>query len=119
MARPIGISDDEWVAKKRALNQAYYAANREKFFAKNQAYRESNREKKRDLNREYYLTNRELLLHKLRQKREQLDARYVAKTLCITVSKCPEKLIEIKREQLMIYRSVGQLIQTIKENQND
>lgn len=133
MSKPKNMTPEqeaEWKAKIRAYQKAYQDSNREKINARNRAFHKANRDKIkacREANLEKYLArekasreaNREKRLADEKARRESLADGYVADRLRIPIAECPPELIEMKRQQLLIHRSIKQLNQKLeKQNGN-
>jgi len=101
----------------------YKERNREKQLLRAKTYRERHLSKIINYQRKYYLNNRELYKKHYLQRTTTMTDNYIKHLLYRRAEIAPEKLnqtlIDLKRQQLMTYRIVKQLIQTVKENQND
>jgi endogenous inhibitor of DNA gyrase (YacG/DUF329 family) len=107
--------------KERALqlSKEWALNNPEKVKAAKRKYEENNQIKVKQCRKKWALNNPEKIREYARKPINELHDHYIANKLKLSVTKTPTLLIEIKREQILTYRSVKQLIQTIKENQND
>ncbi len=108
----------EKVAEK---NRRYREENREKLAEYALRYREENPEKMAEANRRYYEENREKLAEKNRRFREEnreklaeyarmqiglITDSYVARVMKIPTAEAPPDLIEAKRQQLKLKRTI-------------
>jgi|GEM_PF-4422490 len=115
--------EKEYLERRRAIERTYYANNKEKIAIRNKNYREANKEKIRIKAKVYYNRNKanawhhayrnkngEYLLSYYANRRkygiDNLTDAYVASTLKIKVSQCPQELIELKRINLLITREI-------------
>lgn len=116
------IQELAWKEKKHAYDKAYRESNKEKIAAIKKANYEANRDMVLEKAKAYRESNKERLSARkgrYRAYRENLSAGYVALTLGVPLPKCPPELIEMKRQQLLIHRSIKQLNNKLeKQNGN-
>jgi len=103
------------ICKER--DKAYYEANKERRKERRKAYREANKERRKERDKAYREANKGKLAAKARAKVEKMPDFYITNLLKISVAECPPELIEMKRQQILIHRSIKQL-QTKLEKQN-
>lgn len=138
MTKPKNMTPEQELAFKErvaAHQNAYYEANKDRLLANHKDYRESNkdillakkklyeqatrekisakkkewRKKTRNARKTYLEVNKEKISARLKAQVEELKPYYVADLLGIKLSECPPALIEMKRQQILIYRSIKQL----------
>jgi hypothetical protein len=105
--------------KESERHRAYYEANREKESERYRSYREANREKRAEWKRAWYAANREKALEYARAGVRSCNDCYIARRLGLPVKQAPRDLIDAKRAQILIYRSINELLTTIKEKQDE
>ena len=88
--------------------------NKEKVSALRKVSRAKNREKNCAVSMAWYKDNSEREIAKKKEKTSGLHGGYVAQRLGLPLAECTPELIELKREQLRIYRLTKQLKQEIK-----
>lgn len=108
--------------KVKAKCAARYAANPEKDKARSAAWRVANPEKAKACSKSWRIANPEKAKanDKLTNKSnmERISDCYIARVVKLPVATLPQELINMKREQLKMYRATKQLIQTIKETKD-
>lgn len=121
----------------RVRDQERYVENHERLKAASAKWRKENLEKARGYAAKWRKENRErvnayaakwdaknpekvkaMSANWRKKGRDVLSDSYVSNSLGIALKNCPQQLIELKREQLMLHRVTKQLITTIKESQN-
>lgn len=101
--------------KMADYRKAYREANREKMAAQEKAYREANSEKRNAQKKAYRKANAEISRVYDKHAREKLVDRYVASQLGIPVAKIPSEIIEAKREQLLLFRTIREFKSALQE----
>ena len=112
MNKPKNMTPEQeaaWNEKARAKSKAYYEANREKCIARAKSYRELNREKERARKKAHREANIEKERYRLMGYSQSLSRSYVARSLHISVYEATPELIEMKRNQLQLKRSIKKL----------
>ena len=110
--------------KRRAYHREYYAQNREKLRAASDRWRAENPEKRALARRSWKKSNREscnLTSKSWRGKnRERVTLQYVKAALKKELGFAPpQELVELKTEQLKMYRATASLTKQLKEMKND
>lgn len=138
------MTPEEKREKIREKDRKYREANREKILELKRKYHETHREKENERSRKYREANLEKIREKDRKYRERvLSTRpkdikyreralelkkayrvrlvdsYIATMLGMQVAKIPSHLLQAKREQIMTYRCMKQLLSTLKEKETE
>jgi len=109
----------------KAAEQRYRERHKEKIAARDRGRSRARRECTSKEQRQIIYNRRDKEKDRVHSRlknarcRESLSRHYVAFTLGLKVSELSDELFLKKREQLIIYRTVKQLLQTIKEIEND
>ncbi len=133
MSKPKNMTPDQertWLDKQAARNKAYRDANKEKEAARNKAknpikvaaykkkWREMNKEKEAARSKERWRKDPEKCKAHGAATRAKMTNGVISARLGLKVAECPDEIIELKREQLLMYRMTKQLNQSIKEQEN-
>jgi hypothetical protein len=105
--------------KRRATEKARREANPEKSRAAEKAWREVNPEKVRARIYAWREANPEKVRASSKHISDTLTDSYIARNLHLSVAECPPELIEMKREQLKMARTVRELTNLLKEENHD
>lgn len=92
--------------KTSAYNRSYRELNEDRLKINQKAYRELNKDKMKAYEKIWRAANKRSDYYKVRVRK--LANSYVAGTLQMKVSECPQMLIEAKRAQLKLLRLVNQ-----------
>jgi hypothetical protein len=105
----------EAIAKKRANEKAYRAANKEKIADANKIYRLKGAENKKTYCKDWRKQNADHANNYAKTKIESLENAYLALKLGLPLATVPPELLEMKKEQLLLLRASKQLTETLKE----
>lgn len=104
---------------KREKHKAWRDKNREAVRVKGRAIMNrlyaKNPQKARAKSLDFHKKNRDLIIARLKSNRDELCDTYIATTLKMHTSECPQDLINLKRQQLQFYRLAKEFKQTVKE----
>jgi hypothetical protein len=122
MSKPKNMTPEQeaaWIESEIARKKAWNKANVEKNRILNKAWREANPEKARACEMAYLEKSREKRNAIKRKNAENITPLHVAKALRMKVSEVPPDLLELKREQIAMYRLVSKLNQAIDETNQE
>ena len=106
---------DDKRARNSAAQKKCYAANPEKYKALATAWKAKNRADSNAIQAKWVEKNREHVYESQRLRRVELKDSEVASMLHMRVGDCTKELIQIKREQVLLFRAIKNLNKTLKE----